>query len=100
MATGIIRITKLSSVWKPLKTVTSWPLAICDTGTVREEDLVTTDLVRRKYVGETFYSKFNPNHKWYYLSNQQPDEVTMLKIHDSSEDAAVRCTTTLCLLQT
>ncbi|KAI5865743.1 hypothetical protein GGS23DRAFT_353137 [Durotheca rogersii] len=81
---------RIVNVWKPLTTATNWPLAICDSSTVREEDLVTTDLVRRKYVGETFYSRFNPRHKWYYLSNQEPNEVTMLKIHDSSVDARVR----------
>jgi hypothetical protein len=78
------------SVWKPLATVTSWPLAVCDSTTVREEDFVTTDLVRRKYFGETFYARFNPNHKWYYVSNQQPDEVTLLKIFDSDETRARR----------
>ncbi len=84
-------VTSSSSVWKPLKTITNWPLAVCDSATVQHEDLISTDLVRRKYIGETFYSTFNPDHRWYYLSNQRPNEVTMLKIHDSYEAATVRC---------
>ena len=81
----------LFSVWRPLKPIKSWPLAICDSRTVRQSDLVTSDLVRRRFVGETFYAKFNPEHRWYYLSEQQPDEVTMLKIYDSDERIGARC---------
>jgi len=81
---------RIINVWKPLSTVGNWPLAFCDTGSVELQDLVPTDLVRRKYVGETFYSKYNPAHRWYYLSSQEPNEVTMLKIHDSDKTARVR----------
>ncbi|KAF2790169.1 hypothetical protein K505DRAFT_221899, partial [Melanomma pulvis-pyrius CBS 109.77] len=75
---------------KPLKPVTNWPLAVCDTRTVRIDDLVTTDTVRRKYTGETFYAKFNPEQRWYYMPNQDPDEVLLLKIFDSRMDAETR----------
>ena len=81
----------LFSVWRPLKPIKSWPLAICDSRTVRQSDLVPSDLVRRRFVGETFYAKSNPEHRWYYLSEQQPDEVTMLKIYDSHERIGARC---------
>ncbi|KAF3014477.1 hypothetical protein E8E14_010510 [Neopestalotiopsis sp. 37M] len=81
---------RIINVWKPLVEVENWPLGVCDSRTVELEDLVTSDLVRRKYVGETFYSKYNPNHRWYYLSRQLPEEVTMLKIHDSDQSTDVR----------
>ena len=32
--------------------------------------------------------KYNPNHRWYYLSNQTPDEVTLIKCYDSEVDRA------------
>ena len=32
--------------------------------------------------------RYNPNHKWYYLSNQTPEEVTLIKCFDSEEDRA------------
>lgn len=64
---------------------------MCDSSTVKLQDLIPADLVRRKYVGETYYSTYNPEHRWYYLSGQKPEEVTMLKIHDADKDAAVRC---------
>ncbi|UKZ71027.1 uncharacterized protein TrAtP1_011995 [Trichoderma atroviride] len=63
---------------------------MCGSSTVKLQDLVPADLVRRKYVGETYYSTYNPEHRWYYLSGQKPEEVTMLKIHNTDKDAAVR----------
>lgn len=71
--------------------VESWPLALCDSRSVDPRDLVATDTIRRHYISETFYSLFNADQKWYYLSQQSPEEVTMLKIYDSDKDAAVRC---------
>ena len=35
-----------------------------------------------------FSVKYNPAHKWYYLSNQTPEEVTLIKCYDSEEDRA------------
>lgn len=32
--------------------------------------------------------KYNPNHKWYYLSNQTPEEVTLIKCYDSEVNRA------------
>ena len=78
-------------MWKPLKKVTNWPLALCDATSVQYNDLVASDLIRRKTVGESWYCQYNSGHSWYYLSDQAPDEVTMLKIQDSREEEPVRC---------
>ena len=40
------------------------------------------------YLSATFSVKYNPGHKWYYLSNQTPDEVTLIKCYDSEADRA------------
>ena len=37
-------------------------------------------------VAGTFAVKYNPNHQWYYLSNQTPEEVILIKCYDSLED--------------
>ncbi|KAI0855634.1 hypothetical protein F4860DRAFT_530119 [Xylaria cubensis] len=81
---------RIINVWRPLAPVVNWPLAACDSRTVSIEDLVPADLVRKQYVGETFYSTYNANHRWYYRSDQKPTEVTMLKIHDSDPSADTR----------
>lgn len=82
---------RIVNVWKPLKKVGSWPLAMCDSTSVHQSDLVATDLVRRKHIGESYYGVYSPAHTWHYLSNQQPHEVTMLKIYDSDKTKASFC---------
>ena len=32
--------------------------------------------------------RYNPNHKWYYLSNQTVDEVALIKCYDSDVSGA------------
>ncbi|KAI0101704.1 methyltransferase CmcJ [Nemania sp. FL0031] len=78
---------RVINVWRPLEhEVEDQPLAYCSAPTLSQTDLVECDHVRRQYKGATLYPYFNPEQKWYYLSNQSPDEVTLLKIFDSSED--------------
>lgn len=84
--------TCLCSVWRPLRRVGSWPLAVCDARTVRNSDLVSSDLVRRRYVGEAYFATYSERHKWYYLADQDRDEVVMIKIYDSSSHAEAKCT--------
>ena len=67
------------------------PLAVCDGSTVAPEDCVVGDIVGRDYVGETIYMLPSIAHKWFYLSNQRPDEALLLKIFDSSTQVRARC---------
>jgi hypothetical protein len=67
-------------------------LAFCDYSSINQrEDLVAGDLIRHGYVGEQWYAKHNPSHKWNYISNQQPHEIWIFKIYDSSTDGIARC---------
>lgn len=91
MPPKLVTETNQSSVWRPLKTVKSWPLAVCDSQTVQKSDLVLNDLVRRKYIGESYFAKYNPGHRWHYLSEQGNDEVTVLKIYDSDKTVDANC---------
>lgn len=79
------------SVWRPLSPVTSWPLALCDARSVAPNDLVKTDIIRKRFVGETCFATYNSRHEWYYISGQRPDEVAMLKIFDSDADVRAKC---------
>ncbi|MFF7710552.1 CmcJ/NvfI family oxidoreductase [Pseudomonas sp. NPDC007930] len=77
------------NVWRPIGApVYSTPLALCDAQTVRPEDLVASDLVYPDKVGETFSFRANPAHRWYYYPRLRPEEVLLLKIHDSHEGGA------------
>ncbi|KAN0093203.1 hypothetical protein V8E55_003987 [Tylopilus felleus] len=56
-----------------------------------DADLVLDLLVRLifpKRQGETHYVRYNPEHKWYYLSDQTPHEVLLIKCFDSDSDKA------------
>ncbi|KAK0702781.1 hypothetical protein B0H67DRAFT_675987 [Lasiosphaeris hirsuta] len=60
-----------------------WPLAVCGHQTVNPSDIETTDVIHDTYVGESVRAYYNPNHRWYYLSNQQVDEVVIFCNTDS-----------------
>ncbi|KAK4172754.1 hypothetical protein QBC36DRAFT_196266 [Triangularia setosa] len=81
---------RVINVWRPLADVRSWPLALCDARTVSPDDLVTCDIVRRRYVGETYFGKFNPAQKWHYLSGMTPEDVIFIKVYDSDQTVQVQ----------
>lgn len=75
----------LDSVWKPLHgPVHSSPLAVCDYRTVKDEDLVPTDIIFPDYLGETYNFFPSAEHRWYYIDGQQADEAWMIKCFDSA----------------
>lgn len=85
-----------SSFWKPLfEKVTTSPLAVCDGSTVRKENCVTVDLVKMggvsDYTGDTIILLPSKAYKWYFLSEQSPEEVILMKIFDSDDRCAAKC---------
>ena len=79
------------NLWRPIRgPLKDAPLAVCDAGSVAPGDLVASDLVYRDRVGETYGVKFNPEHRWYYLPDMQPDEALLLKCYDSATDGRAR----------
>jgi hypothetical protein len=80
-------------VWRPIgHPVESSPLAMCDARSIDPTDLVPSDLVYRDKVGETYAFTYNPRHRWSYFPRVRPDEVVLLKIHDSLDDGRARLT--------
>jgi len=81
------------NVWRPVGVpIATWPLALCDARSIREEDLIPTDLVYPDKVGETYAFAPNPEHRWLYYPTQQLHEVLLLKIFDSNTDGTARLT--------
>lgn len=75
------------SAWKPLlDPVEDWPLAFCDSASMPDDDLIECDQVRRHFRGATMYALDNPGHRWYYLRDQRPEEVVLMKMFDSATD--------------
>lgn len=51
-------------------------------------DLLEVDQINESWYGEVFLLKFNPDHQFYWLSNQTPEEVCMMLMFDSHNGKA------------
>jgi hypothetical protein len=63
---------------------------LCDATSFTDADLIPTDLVYSNRVGETASVQFNSSHRWVYFSGMRPDEVLLIKCHDSANDGRAR----------
>jgi hypothetical protein len=76
------------NVWRPIRgPVQSTPLAVCDSRSIAQKDLVPTDLKH-----EVYMVTFNPKHRWFYFPNMETNEVLLIKGFDSMEDGHARFT--------
>ena len=79
------------NVWRPIRgPIQDAPLAVADAQSVDSGDLVATDLVYPDRIGEIYYVKFNPSHRWFYASAMRQDEVMLFKCFDSADDGRAR----------
>ena len=78
------------NVWRPIKPVLKDPLAVADAHSVPDSDLISVGLIYPNRQGETYTVKPNPNHRWYYLYGQTPEEVLLIKCFDSKLDGRAR----------
>ncbi|QZH76241.1 MAG: hypothetical protein JY451_06770 [Erythrobacter sp.] len=85
----------LINLWRPLATVESAPLTLCDASTVRREDLFPSEIVGG--LGGLDFSlwgfnlSYAPDHRWCWLPQMRPDEMFAFKLFDS-DDSAVQFT--------
>lgn len=81
---------RIINVWRPIgHPVAHKPLAVADWRTLDvTHDLVPVRLIYPDFVGGTFGVKYNPQHRWNFLADQTPDEVTLIKCFDSEVDRA------------
>jgi hypothetical protein len=79
------------NLWRPIRgPLRDAPLAVCDARSVAPGDLVPSDLVYQNRVGETYAVTYNPEHRWFYVPEMQPDEALLLKCFDSKTDGRAR----------
>ena len=79
------------NVWRSINgTVVDTPLAFADARTVEDTDWIATDLKYPDRTGEVYRVAFNPEHRWFYVPNLQPDEILLLKTFDSAKDGRAR----------
>ncbi|KAK3395422.1 hypothetical protein B0T20DRAFT_359563 [Sordaria brevicollis] len=72
------------NVWRPIKPIHKDPLGLCDARTVSDADLVPGSIILKSgHRRESWTIKHNPEHRWYFKYQQQPDEVVLIKCFDS-----------------
>ncbi|KAG1753026.1 hypothetical protein EDB19DRAFT_1671151 [Suillus lakei] len=69
--------------------IANLPLAVADYRTINpEKDLVSARIITPDREATYITVRYNPTQRWYFLANQTPDEVTLIKCYDSDEDKA------------
>jgi hypothetical protein len=81
---------QIINVWRPIKKILKDPLAVADAHSVPDSDLIGVGLIYPDRRGETYTVRPNPEHKWYYLHGQTPEEVMLIKCFDSKLDGRAR----------
>ena len=77
---------RIINVWRPIAhPVAHTPLALADWRTLTRDgsDLVAVKLVYPDRVGSTLSVRYSPAMRFYYLADQRPEEVALIKIFDS-----------------
>ena len=87
---------QIINVWRPIKTIYKDPFAMLDARTVLEDELVPITIVYPTCQFESVQIRHpskerkNGGHRWYYMSQQTPEEVVAFKIFDSKTDGRAR----------
>ena len=73
------------NVWRNIarEPVATRPLALCDAASVRPEELVVFEIHYRDRIGENYFAKHDPRHRWVYWSAMTRDEALLIKQWDS-----------------
>ncbi len=74
---------------KPMETVEQNPFVLCAWPSFADQPYINNYRVYDDRVGETTRFTYRPEHEWYWLPNQTPNEVSMLKCYDSVLDGSV-----------
>ncbi|MCJ1244797.1 hypothetical protein MMC30_001997 [Trapelia coarctata] len=75
---------RIINIWRPINgVVESFPLAVADSATVRDEDLVGIEHRYPDRTGETAGVKYSERQKWWYWSGMGDEERLLLLCFDS-----------------
>lgn len=74
---------------KPMETVRQNPFVLCAWPSFADQRYINNYRVYDDRVGETTRFTYRPEHEWYWIPQQEPTEVSMLKCYDSVTDGSV-----------
>jgi hypothetical protein len=74
------------NVWRNIaqEPVATHPLALCDAQSVQPEDLVVFEIHYHDRVGENYFAKSSPAHRWSFYPAMTRDEALLIKQWDSA----------------
>jgi len=74
------------NVWRNIthEPVATHPIAFCDGQSVEPEDLVVFEIHYQNRVGENYFARYSPRHRWYYYPAATRDEALLIKQWDSA----------------
>ena len=81
---------QIINVWRPIKKILKDPLTVASAHSVPDSDLVPVALIYPDRRGETLTVRPNPEHRWFYLYGQTPEEPLLIKCFDSKLDGRAR----------
>ena len=78
------------NVWRNIarEPVATRPLALCDAASVRPEELVVFEIHYGDRVGENYFARHDPRHRWLYWPAMTRDEALLIKQWDSAGELA------------
>jgi hypothetical protein len=73
------------NVWRNIADVpvAIHPLALCDGQSVEPSDLVVFEIHYQDRIGENYFAKYAPAHRWYYFPAMTREEAMLIKQWDS-----------------
>ncbi|RPD52376.1 hypothetical protein L227DRAFT_514912, partial [Lentinus tigrinus ALCF2SS1-6] len=80
---------RIINVWRAIHHPAAHKLlAVSNWRYLDEHDLVPVHFVYPHWTSSTYIMRYNPQHKWWHLSGQTPDELTAIKCYESEVDLA------------
>lgn len=86
----IQRRYQIINVWRPIQPILKDPIAVADSNSVPDKDLVGAEMTEDDFVGESWVVRHNPAHQWFYKHGMTPSDVLLIKCFDSNEAVARR----------
>ena len=74
---------------KPMETVEQNPFVLCASPSFADQPYINNYRIYDDRVGETTRYTYRSDHDWYWIPEQKPNEVSMLKCYDSVTDGSV-----------
>ncbi|KAH8799347.1 hypothetical protein F5884DRAFT_863518 [Xylogone sp. PMI_703] len=80
---------RMVNIWRPISgPVKNWPLVVSDAQSISPDKILEFDRVLPGQLITARYGIQDPNTKWYYLNEQQQNEVLLFKNYDSDNSVA------------